>query len=109
MYGGTPANAQAHWYQFGFNNVVGAERLGNKVVLHFVDGQPSDADLSANGQIADPGGPATINIASTSSGGGGGCVAVSESYRDGRIPVGMLLMVGLLMLLKGYQKFAGRC
>jgi len=34
------------------------------VILHFVDGQRGDADLVANGEIADPGGPAVCDPAS---------------------------------------------
>ena len=29
-----------------------------RIILHFVDGQRGDDDLTANGQIVDPGGPA---------------------------------------------------
>src|SRR5262249_19563993 len=32
----------------------------HEIVLHFVDGQRCDDDLSANGVIVDPGGPATF-------------------------------------------------
>lgn len=72
MYGPTPDNASPHWYSFTYDGRTGAEFFGNGyVVLHFVDGERGDADLTANGVIADPGGPGiTAAVASSSSGGG---------------------------------------
>ncbi len=58
MFGATPENPSAHWYEFLFDGQTGAELLGDRVRLHFVDGLRGDDDLSANGRIDDPGGPA---------------------------------------------------
>jgi len=55
---------------------TGAEINGNKIILHFVDGQRGDDDITADGIIIDQGGPGTD---SSISGGlpdnssGGGC------------------------------------
>ncbi len=60
MYGPTPDNTTPHWYNFAYDGTTGAEFDGEKITLHFVDGQRGDSDLSVNGQIEVPdGGPAT--------------------------------------------------
>jgi hypothetical protein len=56
-YGPTPDNATPHWYDFMFDGTTGAELNGNQAILHFVDGQRGDDDLTANGVIVDQGGP----------------------------------------------------
>lgn len=59
-YGPTSDNSVPHWYEFLFDGTTGAEidnRL-HRIVLHFVDGQRGDNDLTANGVIVDPGSPA---------------------------------------------------
>ncbi|MEE8587125.1 MAG: DUF11 domain-containing protein, partial [Acidobacteriota bacterium] len=58
MFGPTAEDSSPHWYEFLFDGQTGAELLGDRVRLHFVDGLRGDDDLSANGQIDDPGGPA---------------------------------------------------
>ncbi len=60
MFGPTPDNSTAHWYQFLYDGTTGAEILSDRIILHFVDGQRGDADLTANGVITDPGGPGTV-------------------------------------------------
>jgi len=59
-YGPTPDNPSDHWYNFTFDAQTGTGAIvnGNTITLHFVDGLRGDDDLQANGQIADPGGPA---------------------------------------------------
>jgi hypothetical protein len=57
-YGVTPDDRTPHWYSFLFDGTTGAEFNGNQIVLHFVDGQRGDDDLSANGIVSDVGGPA---------------------------------------------------
>ncbi|HMT19781.1 MAG TPA: hypothetical protein PKE20_00805, partial [Promineifilum sp.] len=59
-YGPTPGNPTDHWYEFLYDGTTGAEILADKIVLHFVDGERGDSDLTANGVIADPGAPATL-------------------------------------------------
>jgi hypothetical protein len=61
LYGRTPDNTTAHWYEFLFDGETGAEIAGNVITLHFVDGKRGYNDLdNANGAIAiEPGGPAT--------------------------------------------------
>ena len=61
-YGPTPGDSTDHWYEFSYNGETGAVIVGNRVTLHFVDGKRGDSDLSANGVIVDPGGPALRTI-----------------------------------------------
>lgn len=56
-YGPTPDNPTPHWYDFMYDGTTGAEINGNQAILHFVDGQRGDDDLTANGVIVDPSGP----------------------------------------------------
>lgn len=63
-YGPTPDDAEAHWYEFGYDPATGtgAEILGRTIRLHLVDGGRGDGDLTANGVIADPGGPGGVAL-----------------------------------------------
>jgi YD repeat-containing protein len=60
-YGPEPGNATPHWYEFLKSGATGAaiyqEATRTRVVLDVCDGQRGDADLTANGQIFDPGAP----------------------------------------------------
>ncbi len=60
IYGPTPDNTTAHWYEFLFDGETGAQIAGNVITLNFVDGKRGDGDLdNANGAIATkPSGPA---------------------------------------------------
>jgi hypothetical protein len=60
-YGSTPDNGTPHWYEFLFDGVTGAVIDESTITLHFVDGQRGDNDLSANGQIVDPGAPGALH------------------------------------------------
>jgi hypothetical protein len=57
-YGPMPDSSMEYWYPFMYDGTVGAEISGRTVTLHLVDGRLGDADLTANGTIRDPGGPA---------------------------------------------------
>jgi hypothetical protein len=59
-YGPTLQNNTPHWYEFMYDGTTGAEILQDRILLHFVDGQRGDDDLSADGEIREPGGPAQI-------------------------------------------------
>jgi len=52
-FGRTQANPTPHWYVFS-----GAVISGNTITLTLTDGGAGDDDLTANGVIVDPGGPA---------------------------------------------------
>ncbi len=60
--GPTPDDSSAHWYSFNYDGSTGAQISGKVVTLYFVDGQRGDADLTANGMIQDPGGPAIFAV-----------------------------------------------
>lgn len=83
MYGPTPDNHNPHWYKFEFDGETGAEFFGNNyVVLNFVDGERGDADLTANGQISDPGAPGISTATTpTPSSSGGGCTLSANPKR----------------------------
>ena len=57
-FGPTPSDS-SDWYEFLFDGTTGAEILADRVILHLVDGGRGDDDLAANGEIAEPGAPAT--------------------------------------------------
>jgi len=60
-YGKTPQESWwDHWYEFSYNGTTGAEKAGDTLMLHLTDGDRGDHDLTANGSITDPGGPAAI-------------------------------------------------
>lgn len=50
-YGPTHDNPEPHAYEFLFDGVTGAEFIEGGVLLHFVDGQRGDHDLTVNGAI----------------------------------------------------------
>ncbi len=75
-YGRTPDNTTPHWYDFSYDGTTGAEFVGGKILLHFVDGQRGDDDLDpTNGSVTHTGATAMVtditstNNNSTSSGG----------------------------------------
>jgi hypothetical protein len=45
------------WAEFLYDGSTGAQIMGNRIVLYFVDGQRGDSDCTADGTITDPGGP----------------------------------------------------
>jgi len=50
-YGPEPGNSSSHWY------VMPATISGNTAIFNITDGGQGDDDVTANGVIADPGGP----------------------------------------------------
>ena len=61
-YGPTSGNPAPHWYEFMYDGSTGAVINGNEITLYFIDGQRGDGDLTENGVIAEPGGPAMIQV-----------------------------------------------
>ena len=101
-YGPTPTDPVG-WYEFDFDGTTGAVINGNEITLHFVDGDRGDDDLTANGTIVEPGGPA---FASTSTGGGGGggggggCfIATTSSGLSHITAIPMIPYLALMLLL----------
>lgn len=60
-YGPTPDNPTDHWYEFLYDGQTGAQINGNVITLHFVDGLRGDDDITANGIVVEPGGPAMVS------------------------------------------------
>jgi hypothetical protein len=64
-YGPSADNPTPHWYHFDrrvVDDILTGSTLHaaqNKITLHLADGARGDSDRIANGQIQDPGGPAT--------------------------------------------------
>lgn len=80
-YGPTPGNPAPHWYEFLYDGTTGAEFDGNKIVLHFVDGERGDDDLTANGSITDIGAPAYKSSSDTDgTDDGGSCFIATAAY-----------------------------
>ncbi len=59
-FGPTPGNGTDHWYDFVSDEMTGVEISEGKLDLHFIDGGRGDDDLSANGTVVEPGGPAQV-------------------------------------------------
>jgi len=59
-YGPTLDAPTDHWYEFLYDGTTGAEILADRVILHLVDGLRGDKDLTANGEIVEPGGPGLL-------------------------------------------------
>ena len=65
-FGPTPDQRADHWYEFLYDGTTGAEILADRIVLHLVDGQRGDDDLTADGTIVDAGAPAIAAVSSHS-------------------------------------------
>lgn len=57
-YGPTPGNPVPHWYEFVMDGSTGAVSIASGWRLNIIDGGRGDSDLTADGVIVDPGGPA---------------------------------------------------
>ncbi|WP_207891906.1 choice-of-anchor D domain-containing protein [Thiogranum longum] len=101
--GDNPLIVSKHWYQFDFDGRTGAEIQENQIILHFVDGGFGDADLTPNGRIFDPGGPASINLGSSSSSSGGGCSLTTPRNKASR-PIDMVVLLVLAVVLRLLRK-----
>lgn len=53
----TPEDNTPHWYEFLYDTITGAQINPGEITLSFVDGARGDGDITANGIVADPGGP----------------------------------------------------
>lgn len=72
-YGPTANDPSPHWYDFSYNGKTGAEFVGNKVLLHFVDGQRGDDDLTVNDSVTHTGAPVLVTDTATGSSSSSGC------------------------------------
>ena len=61
VYGKTTDNLNDHWHEFNYDGNTGIEIFGNIVVIHLIDGQRGDSDLTVNG-VVNLGIGATVNI-----------------------------------------------
>lgn len=59
-YGRSSEDANPHWYRFMFDGTTGAVIDFDHITLWFIDGERGDDDLTADGVIKDPGGPANV-------------------------------------------------
>lgn len=57
-FGATPIIPVDHFYRFLFDGNTGSEVNADVITLHLIDGQRGDDDITANGIIVEPGGPA---------------------------------------------------
>jgi MYXO-CTERM domain-containing protein len=104
-YGKTPDNQTDHWYDFSYDSATGtgAEIVGDKIYLHFVDGQRGDEDLIANNSITHTGAQAVVTTTGTTqSAQSGGCsiaTTPSKTPRGGDW-VMVSLFLGMLALVR---------
>ncbi|MEK6643306.1 MAG: Ig-like domain-containing protein [Planctomycetota bacterium] len=57
-FGATPIIPVDHFYRFLFDGNTGSEVNADIITLHLIDGQRGDDDITVNGIIVEPGGPA---------------------------------------------------
>ena len=109
-YGPTPETPSDHFYDFAFDGTTGAEILSDRIELRLVDGARGDSDLTANGQIVDPGALATAAepLPEADSSGGGGCALLPSGPRAHSRPVdalgGILLPVFVVLVMYGWTR-----
>jgi len=60
-FGKTPDNFNDHCYEFLFDGVTGAQIMNGTIVVHHVDGERGDDDLTPNGVIVDPAAPGFLS------------------------------------------------
>lgn len=74
-YGPTSDNPSPHWYDFSYDATTGtgAEFVGNKILLHFVDNLRGDDDFTTDGSITHTGAPVLMSDIPTSSPTSVGC------------------------------------
>jgi hypothetical protein len=96
IYSPTEEDPVPHWYDFTFDGETGAEIVGGKIVLHFVDGKRGDDDGTVNGSITHIGTPvlATDIVSTTSS----GCTIATVSSQTSRGGDWILVSLFLTML-----------
>ena len=64
-FGPTLDNSEPHAYEFLFDGTTGAEFIDGGVLLHYVDGQRGDNDLTVNGVIEAEGALLEVNLGPT--------------------------------------------
>ena len=80
-FGATADEPAPHWYEFDFDGATGAELANDQAQLHFIDGERGDDDLTANGEVFDPGAiavaiaPTSATLQITKNGSGSGSVS----------------------------------
>ena len=78
-YGKTLDNPTDHWYDFSYDSATGtgAEIVGDKIILHFVDGKRGDEDLKEDNSITHTGAQAVVTSTSSTDAQSGGCSIAS--------------------------------
>ncbi|MHB1143208.1 MAG: peptidylprolyl isomerase [Sulfuricaulis sp.] len=96
-YGKTLDNQADHWYDFLYDGKTGAEISGHKIILHFVDGERGDDDLTVNNSITHTGAQAVVTTTTTgSSPASGGCSISANS--KGALRAGDWMLVSLFLV-----------
>lgn len=95
-FGPTPDNPEPHCYEFTFDGTTGAQFLGNgEILITFVDGLRGDSDLTVNGVITDPGGPAVREFENPQIGVGDCSLARTSQPPSALISLMIPLLAGL--------------
>ncbi len=120
-FGPTPDNPVPHCHEFLFDGTTGTEFLvDNTVVLHLVDGLRGNNNLTANGVIVEPGGPALTvqntlpGSQATGSTGAGGCSIAINSWTipmatNSLLPLLPIFGIALRSILKRRREEKNLC
>lgn len=110
-YGKTPDNPTDHWYDFSYDSATGtgAKIDGDKILLHFKDGQRGDEDLdSTNNSITHTGAQAVVTSTTTSdSPASGGCSIAARN--TGVLRAGDWMLVSLFLAVVALVRRRTRC
>lgn len=107
-YGKTLDNQADHWYDFLYDGKTGAEISGHKIILHFVDGERGDDDLTVNNSITHTGAQAVVTTTgSTQSAQSGGCSIATTPSKTPR--GGDWIMVSLFLGVLALVRKRARC
>jgi hypothetical protein len=102
-FGPTPDNPQPHCYEFLFDGQTGAQISGTSVVVHHIDGARGDDDITPNGVIVDPAGPALLSNEPPAT--GNGCsIAQSVSSQTALLNLLIPLLPAFAVGLRGLRR-----
>lgn len=107
-FGPTPDNPQPHCYEFLFDGFTGAQIFADNVVVHHVDGQRGDDDLTPNGVIVDPAAPALLSEEPPGTTGNGCSIAQTASTQITLLNLIIAFMPGLVVGLRILRRKKGK-
>jgi hypothetical protein len=103
-FGPTPDNPQPHCYEFLFDGQTGAQIFGTTAVVHHIDGARGDDDLTPNGVIVDPAGPALLSDEPPNTSGNGCSMAQTVSSQTALLNLLVPLLPAFAVGLRGLRR-----